>query len=51
MYTVLTCITEQYDLTLVGLAGLICFLASHCAMVLLDRATSSGGGLPGGRGS
>ncbi|PDT09644.1 diguanylate cyclase [Rhizobium sp. J15] len=43
MYTVLTCITEQHDLTLVGLAGLICFLASHCAMVLLDRAMSSEG--------
>ncbi|OWV75520.1 diguanylate cyclase [Rhizobium sp. R634] len=43
MYTVLTCITEQHDLTLVGLAGLICFLASHCAMVLLDRAMSSDG--------
>jgi NO-binding membrane sensor protein with MHYT domain len=44
MFTVLTCVTEQHDLSLVGLAGLICFLASHCAMVLLDRATSSGGG-------
>ncbi|MBX4992188.1 diguanylate cyclase (GGDEF)-like protein/PAS domain S-box-containing protein [Rhizobium binae] len=43
MFTVLTCITEQHDLTLVGLAGLICFLASHCAMVLLDRATSCAG--------
>ncbi|MDR9808364.1 bifunctional diguanylate cyclase/phosphodiesterase [Rhizobium hidalgonense] len=41
MFTVLTCITEQHNLALVGLAGLICFLASHCAMVLLDRATSS----------
>ncbi|MBB4234219.1 bifunctional diguanylate cyclase/phosphodiesterase [Rhizobium esperanzae] len=43
MFTVLTCITEQHNLALVGLAGLICFLASHCAMVLLDRATSSAG--------
>ncbi|MFS8147707.1 EAL domain-containing protein [Rhizobium sp. BR 249] len=43
MFTVLTCITEQHNLALVGLAGLICFLASHCAMVLLDRAMSSGG--------
>ncbi|ARQ58840.1 UNVERIFIED_ORG: diguanylate cyclase (GGDEF)-like protein/PAS domain S-box-containing protein [Rhizobium etli] len=43
MFTVLTCITEQHNLSLVGLAGLICFLASHCAMVLLDRAMSSGG--------
>jgi NO-binding membrane sensor protein with MHYT domain len=39
MFTILTCVTEQHDLTLVGLAGLICFLASHCALVLLDRAT------------
>ncbi|ACE91736.1 GGDEF/EAL domain-containing protein [Rhizobium phaseoli] len=43
MFTVLTCITQQHDLTLVGPAGLICFLASHCALVLLDRATLSEG--------
>lgn len=43
MFTVLTCVTEQHNLTLVGLAGLICFLASLCAMVLLDRAMSSDG--------
>ncbi|MDK4731416.1 EAL domain-containing protein [Rhizobium sp. CNPSo 3490] len=43
MFTVLTCMTEQHDLSMVGLAGLICFLASHCAMVLLDRAMSSSG--------
>ncbi|NYJ14568.1 diguanylate cyclase (GGDEF)-like protein/PAS domain S-box-containing protein [Rhizobium leguminosarum] len=43
MFTVLTCVTEQHDLTLVGLAGLICFLASHCALVLLHRATLSDG--------
>ncbi|MFS2179504.1 EAL domain-containing protein [Rhizobium pisi] len=43
MFTVLTCVTQQHNLVLVGLAGLICFLASHCAMVLLHRATSSEG--------
>jgi len=43
MFTVLTCVTQQHNLALVGLAGLICFLASHCAMVLLHRATSSEG--------
>ena len=43
MFTVLTCVAEQHDLTLVALAGLICFLASHCALVLLHRATLSDG--------
>ena len=41
MFKVLTCVTSEHNPVLVGLAGLICFLASYCASVLLERGFSS----------
>src|SRR5258706_7632931 len=38
MLRVLGCITEQHDLRLVVLAGLVCFFASFTAMGLIMRA-------------
>ena len=43
MYQVLTCLTQEHNLALVGLAGLICFLSSHVAMTLLGRGRTSSG--------
>ena len=43
MFKVLTCVTSEHNPVLVGLAGLICFIASYCASVLLERGYSSKG--------
>src|SRR5579859_874379 len=41
MLRVYACITQQHDLRLVALAGLICLLASYAAFSLAGRATAS----------
>jgi diguanylate cyclase (GGDEF)-like protein/PAS domain S-box-containing protein len=43
MYSVLTCLTTQHDFGLVLLAGLICLLASHVAVLLVERGRRSEG--------
>ena len=37
MYRVLTCLTTEHNLWLVLLAGIICLMASHMAMLLVQR--------------
>jgi diguanylate cyclase (GGDEF)-like protein len=41
MFRVFTCLTEQHDWRLVGLAGLVCFLASLVAVHIFHRAVAS----------
>src|SRR5262245_22220607 len=41
MLRVLGCITEQHDLRLVVLAGLVCLFACYTAFSLLERAHAS----------
>ncbi|MDE1187837.1 MAG: PAS-domain containing protein [Pantoea sp.] len=41
MFRVLTCLSTQHDPRLVVLAGLLCFLSSYAAMILLQRAQKS----------
>lgn len=43
MLTVLTCLAREHNPALVGLAGIICFAASYCAVVLLQRGTAARG--------
>jgi PAS domain S-box-containing protein len=43
MYRVFTCLTVQHDGRLVVIAGVVCFLASLCAISLFHRALSSQG--------
>ena len=43
MFRVLTCLTDDHDLRLVALAGVICFLASYAAVSLLHRAMAASG--------
>jgi diguanylate cyclase (GGDEF)-like protein/PAS domain S-box-containing protein len=43
MFRVMTCLTDEHDLRLVALAGLVCFLASCSAVSLLHRAVSAQG--------
>src|ERR1700730_1704987 len=43
MFTVYTCITSQHDLRLVGLAAVICALASFTAISLLRHVRRSNG--------
>src|SRR4051794_25829914 len=43
MFRVLSCLTVEHDLRLVGLAGLICFLASLAAINLFHRAAATKG--------
>src|SRR5215471_3549475 len=43
MFRVLTCLTDEHDLRLVALAGLICFLASCAAVSLMHRAGATHG--------
>jgi diguanylate cyclase (GGDEF)-like protein/PAS domain S-box-containing protein len=43
MYRVLTCLTTEHDLRLVLLAGLICLLASHMAVLLVQRGKATQG--------
>jgi diguanylate cyclase (GGDEF)-like protein/PAS domain S-box-containing protein len=43
MFRVLTCLTGEHDLRLVALAGVICFLASGAAVILMHRAAASCG--------
>lgn len=43
MYRVLTCITFEHDLRLVGLAALLCFVSCYAAMMLLQRARRAAG--------
>ena len=43
MFRVLTCLTTEHDLRLVGLAGLVCFLASFAAISLFHRAGAAHG--------
>jgi diguanylate cyclase (GGDEF)-like protein/PAS domain S-box-containing protein len=40
MYRVLTCLTTEHNLWLVLLAGLICLMATHVAVVLVQRGRS-----------
>jgi diguanylate cyclase (GGDEF)-like protein/PAS domain S-box-containing protein len=44
MYQVYVCITEQHDLRLVFLAGLICLFATYTTFSLLGRAAVAGAG-------
>ncbi len=41
MLTVIGCITDQHDLRLVILAGLLCFLACATAMNMMNRARAA----------
>src|SRR6267143_3582576 len=43
MFRVLTCLATEHDLRLVGLAGLVCFLASFAAISLFHRAGAAHG--------
>ncbi|WFS25101.1 bifunctional diguanylate cyclase/phosphodiesterase [Rhizobium rhododendri] len=43
MFRVLTCLSGEHDLRLVVLAGILCFLSSYVAMMLLQRAQKTGG--------
>jgi methyl-accepting chemotaxis protein len=43
MFRVLTCLTTQHDWRLVVVAGVVCFLASLTAIMLFNRARSTGG--------
>src|SRR5947209_7396713 len=43
MFRVLSCLTVEHDLRLVGLAGLVCFLASLAAINLFHRAAATKG--------
>src|SRR5436305_15050060 len=43
MFRVFSCLTAEHDLRLVGLAGLVCFLASLAAINLLHRAAAMRG--------
>src|ERR1044072_5014330 len=43
MFRVLSCLTGEHDLRLVGLAGVVCFLASLAAINLLHRAAATRG--------
>ncbi|MEA2876379.1 MAG: diguanylate cyclase [Hyphomicrobiales bacterium] len=43
MFRVFTCLTAEHDLRLVGLAGIVCFLASLAAINLFHRATATTG--------
>src|SRR6202521_1098348 len=45
MFTVYTCITNQHDLRLVGLAAVICALASFTAISLLRHVRRSNGSM------
>src|ERR1700731_220570 len=45
MFTVYTCITNQHDLRLVGLAAVICALASFTAISLLQHVRRSNGSM------
>jgi diguanylate cyclase (GGDEF)-like protein/PAS domain S-box-containing protein len=38
MFRVLTCLSTEHDLRLVGLAAILCFLSSYVAVTLLQRA-------------
>ena len=43
MFRVFSCLTAEHDLRLVGLAGIVCFLASLAAINLFHRATATKG--------
>jgi len=43
MFRVFSCLTAEHDLRLVGLAGLVCFLASLAAINLFHRAVATRG--------
>lgn len=43
MLTVLTCIAQEHNPVLVGLAAVICLLTSYCAVVLMERGAASKG--------
>ena len=43
MFRVLSCLTAEHDLRLVGLAGMVCFLASLAAINLFHRAAATRG--------
>src|SRR4051812_3894867 len=43
MFRVLSCLTIEHDLRLVGLAGIVCFLASLAAINLFHRAAATKG--------
>ena len=43
MFRVLTCLSTQHDPRLVALAGILCFLSSYAAMILLQRAQKTKG--------
>ena len=43
MFRVFSCLATEHDVRLVGLAGLICFLASFAAISLFHRARASQG--------
>jgi NO-binding membrane sensor protein with MHYT domain len=43
MFRVLTCLSTQHDPRLVALAGILCFLSSYAAMILLQRAQRTQG--------
>ncbi|CAN7487395.1 bifunctional diguanylate cyclase/phosphodiesterase [Rhizobium sp. LjRoot254] len=43
MYRVLSCLAVEHNLWLVALAGLICFLASHATIVLVQRGKVASG--------
>jgi len=43
MFRVLTCLTVEHDWRLVVVAGLLCFIASLCAISLFHRACASRG--------
>jgi diguanylate cyclase (GGDEF)-like protein/PAS domain S-box-containing protein len=43
MFRVLSCITTQHDLRLIGFAGLLCLISCTAAMMLLQRAHRVGG--------
>ena len=45
MFRVLTCLSVEHDWRLVGLAGMVCFVASIAAVTLLHRAQATRGGL------
>src|SRR3954453_16705914 len=41
MFRVFTCLTDNHDWRLVVVAGIVCFIASLCAVSLFHRALSS----------
>ena len=43
MYSVLTCLTNDHNLWLVLLAGFICLMATHVAVLLVQRGKSASG--------